>query len=265
MLTQRPRPISNGMNAKILVSAIVVLVVAVGAWFLLKNYQAPVSDAPSDASQDMGSYAYSCDNGSEFTMAPANDVSSVTISAGSQGMFTGTVTLTGDNTGTHFEGTLGTQKITFDGAGEEVRLMVGSNATICSPVANADAAPWNWGDAGEGAGSVKQDASLIVSESIVGKWQSADDAKYVREFQTGGKVQDWYDGKVVSSGTFTAFTSVNPIKVSFPLQAGTVYLQLKMSGSQADTLNFKLNTLSPEALELTYMDRGGVLKFTAVK
>ena len=253
------------MNAKILVSAIVVLVVAVGAWFLLKNYQAPVTNTQSSETEDMGSYAYTCDNGSQFTMAPADDVSSLTISAGSQGIFTGTVTLTGDNTGVHFEGMLGTQKITFDGAGEEVRLVVGAASTVCMPVANADMAPWNWGDAGEGAGSLRQDASLIVSESIVGTWQSADDVKFVREFKTGGKVQDWYDGTVVSSGTFTAFTSVNPIKVSFPLQAGTVYLQLKMSGSQAGTLNFKLNKLTPEALELTYMDRGGVLKFTAVK
>ena len=265
MLTQRPRPISNGMNMKILVSTIVVFVVAVGTWFLLKNYQAPVTNTQSSETEDMGSYAYTCDNGSQFTMAPADDVSSLTISAGSQGMFTGSVTLTGDSTVVHFEGMLGTQKITFDGAGEEVRIMVGSGSTNCSPVPSADAAPWNWGDAGEGAGSVKHDASLIVSESIVGKWQSADDAKFVREFQTGGKVQDWYDGKVVSRGTFTAFTSVNPIKVAFPVQAGTVYLQLKMSGSQADTLNFKLNTLSPDALELTYMDRGGVLRFTAVK
>ncbi|HEY4488222.1 MAG TPA: hypothetical protein VJB97_01775, partial [Candidatus Paceibacterota bacterium] len=125
--------------------------------------------------------------------------------------------------------------------------------------------PWNWGDAGEGGG-VKQDASLIVSESILGKWQSVDDEKFVREFKAGNKVDDIYEGKVVTSGMWVAFQKgVNAPEVPYPLEESTVYLQLTLTGSQADTLNFKLVKLTPDELELVYLDRGGVLRFKSVR
>ncbi|MBI2610325.1 hypothetical protein HYW60_00090 [Candidatus Kaiserbacteria bacterium] len=39
----------------------------------------------------------------------------------------------------------------------------------------------------------------------------------------------------------------------------------ELQGTRADTLNFSVNKLTPEELELTYMDRGGVLRFTKVQ
>ncbi|MBI2613080.1 hypothetical protein HYW59_04755, partial [Candidatus Kaiserbacteria bacterium] len=60
-------------------------------------------------------------------------------------------------------------------------------------------------------------------------------------------------------------TKDNPITVAFPLVADKVYIQMTMQGTQGDTLNFSLNKLTPEELELTYMDRGGVLRFKSVQ
>ncbi len=115
------------------------------------------------------------------------------------------------------------------------------------------------------SGGVKQDVTLVVGESIVGKWQSSDDAKFIREFKDDGTVADSYDGKTVSSGTFAVFTKEKPVQISLPLEAGAVYVQLTMQGTQADNLNFKVAKLTPDELQLVYLDRGGVLSFKAVK
>ena len=210
----------------------------------------------------MGTYAYACDNGSEFTMTPASDMSSIEISAGSQGMFTGTATLAAVGpSGQRFEG----NGIVFVGAGEGVQLTVGSETTNCNPVPNMESPPWNWGDAGEGGGE-KQDVALIVTESIQGKWQSIDDEKFVREFKAGDMVDDWHDGEVVSSGLWVAFEKgINAPEVPYPLEDNAVYIQMTMTGTQADTLNFKVAKLTPEELELVYMDRGGVLRFKSIE
>lgn len=249
-----------------LVAAIVLLVIIIGGgyWYVMQSGSANME--ADQVAQDLGEYAYACDNGSQFTMTPSADMSAIQIEAGSQGAFTGRVTLmqAASTAGARYEGRAMDSNVVFVGAGEEVQLTVGNDLMICNPVPSQDMAPWNWGDAGEGAG-VKQDLTVIVGESIVGKWQSTDDATFVREFQTGGKVVDSSNGKSVSSGTFVVFSKDKPVTVSFPVLADTVYVQMTMQGTQAEKLNFKVNKLTPEELELTYMDRGGVLKFKAVQ
>lgn len=243
------------MNTKILSVLFIALIAALGAWFYFNPPQQTGMGA------DMGEYAYQCENGSQFSMSPSESMAEVMLFAGSQGMFTGAVTVHKMGDGNHYEA----GNIVFSGAGEEVYLEVGSESTTCNPVPSQDMAPWNWGDAAEGGGSVQPDASLVVSESIVGKWKSVDDPKFIREFKGSDVVIDWYDGKQVSSGLFVAFEKKNAPEVAFPLQDDRVYLQLTMTGSQADTLTFSVNKLTPEELELTYMDRGGVLRFTYVQ
>src|SRR3989344_8920106 len=71
---------------KTILGVVAAVVVAGGGWYFYMNGQ-------GELQQDLGSYAYSCDNGSQFTMAPSADMSSVKLSAGSQGMFSGDVTL----------------------------------------------------------------------------------------------------------------------------------------------------------------------------
>ncbi|MBI2612569.1 MliC family protein, partial [Candidatus Kaiserbacteria bacterium] len=225
-----------------LVWVVVLIVILIGGYFVMQQSNAPVAE-------DLGTYAYTCDNGSQFTMSPSADVTSIKLSAGSQGMFTGDVTLQQKEStaGARYEGSAGDSVIVFVGAGEEVQLTVGSESAVCNPVPSTDSPPWNWGDAGEGGG-IKQDVGLIVSESIVGKWQSVDDAKFTREFKADGTAVDMYDGKDATSGTWKVFTKDNPITVAFPLVADKVYIQMTMQGTQGDTLNFSLNKLTPEEL-----------------
>lgn len=243
---------------KALMWIVVLIIILVGGYFVMQQGSAPTAE-------DFGTYAYACANGAEFAMKPSADLSSIELSAGSQGMFTGNVTLPQAASGAGgYEGSHMGNTIVFVGAGEGVQLTVGSETTICNPVPNAEMAPWNWGDAGEGGG-VKRDVGLIVSKSIVGKWQSTEDAKFTREFKDGGTAVDTYKGKNVTNGTWKVFTKENPVEVSFPIEADAVYIQMTMAGSQADKINFKLSKLTPEELELIYMDRGGVLKFKSVK
>lgn len=207
-------------------------------------------------------------------MEPSADVSSLKISATSQGMFTGNVTLTKTGPGARFEGKSPTgAAIIFTGAGETVDLMVGTEKTICNPVPNPDSPPWNWGDAVTTAGSEKPDTRLVVGESIMGKWQDTTDPKFLREFKNfsdkeySGTVTDFYDGKQVSTGTYEVYTKEYPAPMTgISLQDNTVYTRLIMSGTQTTALNFKL-TMNPmmDELSLTYLDRGGVLKFKLVQ
>ena len=123
----------------------------------------------------------------------------------------------------------------------------------------------NFGDDGDEGGSIKQDVSLIVSESIVGKWQDTTDTKFIREFKTAGVVVDSYENKEVARGSWQVFNKEKLLAVGFTLESGVTYLQLTMSGTQSAKLNFKLSKLTPEELELIYMERGGVLRFKSVK
>ncbi|MBI4068384.1 hypothetical protein HY413_03175 [Candidatus Kaiserbacteria bacterium] len=239
---------------KALMGAVILIVILIGGYYLLQQ---------GTPAEDLGTYAYTCENGSQFTMSPAADMKSIKLSAGSQGMFTGDVTLS-QVAGTRYEGNVSGSAVTFVGAGEEVQLTVGNESTVCNPVPSTESPPWNWGDPGEGGG-VKQDVGLIVSESIVGRWRSVEDDKFTREFKGDGTAVDTYEGKDVTSGSWRVFTKENPLKVAFPLEENVVYVQMTMQGTQADNLNFKLTKLTPEELELIYMDGGGVLRFKAIQ
>lgn len=232
-----------------------VLVLAGGMWYISNN--------TAGNSETFGQYAYACDGGVEFTMTPAADMSSIELFPGAGAMFA-KMTLTPDEApGARYLA----EGVEFVGIGEEVQLTVGNNKLmVCNPKPSTDMAPFNWGDMDEGEGT-QIDAAAVVSDSIVGKWRSTEDGMFVREFKDDGTVTDWYDGVSQSTGTWIAFASTSPTvpTVSYPIVENTVYLQLTMKGTQAETLNFQLSKLSPEELNMTYMDRGGVLSFTAVK
>ncbi len=113
----------------------------------------------------------------------------------------------------------------------------------------------DFGDDGEEGGSVKPGAELIVSESIVSKWVSIDDTKFTREFRADGSITDTHNGTEVLTGSWKAVAKAD----------GAVYIEVLEPGSHGEPLTFKLTKLTPEELELVYMDRGGVLRFTRVK
>lgn len=107
------------------------------------------------------------------------------------------------------------------------------------------------------------DVADAVRENIIGAWRSMDDAKFVREFKADGMVVDSYEGSADVEGEWRAFSEQSPIEVGFPLEADTAYIQITADASEL--LHFKLAKLTPEELELIYMDRGGVLRFERIQ
>ena len=115
---------------------------------------------------------------------------------------------------------------------------------------------------GEG---LEQDLAPIVAASIVGKWQSVDDEKFIREFKADGTALDTYEGEADVSATWKAFSTKSPVEVAFPIEADTAYVQMTVNTEEAQTLNFQVVKVTPEDLELIYMDRGGILVFKKVQ
>lgn len=244
--------------AKTIGGLIALVLVAAGGWYVYTHR----SPADTTEKYTLGTYSYACDNSVSFDMSPAEDLSAVKIVAKGEAPFTDfTLNRVSQSVYASEDG-----EVSFEGAGEGVTLTVGASTMRCNPIFNPETPPFNWGDSAEGAGSIQPEASLVVTESIRGKWQSTDDSKFVREFRENDVVIDYYDNEEVSRGLWVAYTKANaPRIVPFPIDASAVYLQLTMTGSQADTLNFKVSKLTPDSLQLVYMDRGGVQNYTFVQ
>lgn len=103
-----------------------------------------------------------------------------------------------------------------------------------------------------------------VSQNIVGKWQSLEDEKFIRELRADTTASDFYDGQIMTNDNWKLFTKENPVEVSFPIEEKTVYLQI-IPTDDPTPLNFKVTKLTDEDLELVYMDRGGVLIFKRIQ
>lgn len=242
---------------------VLVCILLLGVGYVM--YARPVKNAKIDVvqTQDNGAYPYVCEGGASLTMLPAEDLSFVTLVAGERAPFVGSVKLFADTSarGARFEG----GGVVMTGAGEEIQVRTNDATLVCNPVGNQEMAPFNWGDSGEGGGSEGQDLVSIVMRSIQGKWQGRDDAKFVREFNAGATYVDLYDDKNTSSGTWVVFTKEHaPGPMPFTVEGNTVYIQLTDSKNPANTLHFKLIKLTPEQLQMVYLERGGVLTFVRV-
>ena len=151
-------------------------------------------------------------------------------------------------------------------AGEEVRVTNKSagNATTCSQPFDPNNAPNNFGDLGEGGGDTP-DLAVAVTENIVGVWQSSDDESFTREFRSGGIAIDAYEGSTATEGTWLAFTNASNVETPFTQEPDTIYLEMRIGGGQDEVLYFRVVKLTSEELELTYIDRGNILRFVFVE
>jgi hypothetical protein len=237
---------------------LVVLAVILGGFVILVErgaFQKEPAPAP-----EPGDYAYRCDGGVELSVTPATDGSSVRLLPGEGSAFEESVLLfkNGDE-GARFEG----NGIILIGAGEGIRVVAGTQTLNCQPVPDAENAPYNFGDAGEGGGE-KPDLALIVTESMGGLWLDIDDAKHQRLFQADGTVIDHYEGEPDVNGTWEVYTAETAKPdVKFALQPDVAYVRITMAGSEGQATHFKLVTLTPETLELSYLDHVGTQRFNS--
>ncbi|MBP9757538.1 MAG: hypothetical protein KBD06_02970 [Candidatus Pacebacteria bacterium] len=233
-------------------AAAVIAIVFIGVVLFTQYDKAPIEQI----ADTNGSYAYTCADGVEFRMSPSSDMSSIRIIPGPNASFREAELIQKDTQ------TYGTGAFTFTGAGEHVRLITGGTTYECDPVPSQTDAPFNWGDPAEGAGA-SQDAAAAVSANIIGKWRSVQDPLFMREFFADGTVVDSYDGDPSLRQTWTAFTKQKPEASKFELMDGITYMQIKEGDDSV--LTFSVDKLTPETLEMTYVDRGNKLAFERVQ
>ncbi|MFZ2556199.1 MAG: hypothetical protein WAZ27_03980 [Minisyncoccia bacterium] len=104
----------------------------------------------------------------------------------------------------------------------------------------------------------QEDLTLIATDALIGTWQDSTDTGLVREFKTNNVFIDSRDGKVITRGEWKVFTDENAPAVSFEVKPGRVYMTMTTRDAPGDTMHIKVNNLSPEQLQLVYMDRPGM-------
>jgi len=234
----------------------IIIATVIALLFIGGGYYFSRTKTADDASSEMLlSASFACADGTHF-IAEFPDAASVRILV--DGEVTRTLPKT-EGAGQRYED--GMYAYVFAGEGVSVTDLASGVMTTCAQPLDPNNAPVNFGDAGEGAGQ-EQDIAAAVSANIVGSWQSTEDAKFTRVFNNDGTTADLYDGEAVSEGTWRTFTSVNAPDTSFPIAEGIVYLAIETT--DAETLYFSLGALTPERLELTYLDRGNLLTFTRI-
>ncbi len=277
------------MNTKTTITLLIVLLLAVGAFTYVKGTQKGAkSDSALSGQQNQQnqsanainngqgiSASFSCTDNSYFIAEFPNAESLQIIVNGNIIQTLPRV----EGTGQRFENN--THLYVFAGEEATVLYKAEKKTAICQQPQDPNNAPVNFGDRGEGGAGFQNtngtgstttidttnrpDFTTIVSESLVGIWKSTTDAKFIREFAKNGTVIDMYDGKKVTTGTWKVFMSEKPLKVTFPLERETIYVQMIASGAKGETFTFKLGKLTPDELQLTYMERGGVNTFVRVK
>ncbi len=245
------------MQRKLLVGA-AVIVLAAAAWVIYSGNQREEDTANDESFEVFASVSFMCSFGTDFIAEFPESFDRVSIIENGETVRT---LERADGTGTRFVNS----EYEYLFAGEEVNVLRTSDqfADTCMQPFDPNNAPFNFGDAAEGGGSEQPDPALVVGESIQGTWRSLDDEAFTREFRDDGTMVDRYDGEVTSTSSWQTFADVAPSEVSFPIEPNTVYIRaLEEDGMM---LHFKVVKLTPEELEMIYLEGSGTLRFSFVE
>lgn len=263
---------------KVVIAVVVIILVGAGAWLFIggesdvmnevkvEEENAEVSSVPETKetiqtsspkthvpSDLVLSASFSCKNGSYFI---AEFATSTSVNIIVDGQLIRTVASV-EGEGQRYEDA--SRLYVF--VGEEATLTNKTNntTTTCIQPFDPNNAPVNFGDDGEGAG-VAQDAKVAIRENILGKWQSDDDATFIREFKNGSVIE-WRNNEVITQGTWRVFTEADEVETSFSQADDEIYVQIVINKEEAKVRTYRINMLTPEILTLTYMEEGGTTAF----
>ncbi|MEX0917869.1 MAG: hypothetical protein WDZ93_01830 [Candidatus Paceibacterota bacterium] len=244
------------MHTKVLIGVLVALLAAAGWVIYLDNQRQLADEQMNERATPSAAVSFICADNSYFIAEFPEAFDRVSI------IVDGEVVRTlprVDGDGQRFEDT----QYVYVFAGEEVTVTnkADGSQTVCDQPFDPNNAPYNFGDAGEGAGD-RQDAVDATRANIVGVWRSMDDASFTRTFSANGTVLDEYDDAVTSTGSWEMFVDTTAPDVAFTLEPDTVYLRIM---DDTEAFHYTVSKLTPEELELIYMERGGALRFTRVE
>lgn len=106
----------------------------------------------------------------------------------------------------------------------------------------------------------------VIAAALTGTWQSLNDTKFTREFDTDGRMIDRYEGEQGEDleGHWALFlgSAPPPGLGGQHFEPKVVYLKVDQNG---DVLLFALTGLTRADLRMVYLQRGNVLAFTRLK
>jgi hypothetical protein len=125
---------------------------------------------------------------------------------------------------------------------------------------------WKFGYPGLQSASVSDavaaPAASSVAELIVGTWTSTDDASYKITFSADMTLSEQYGTSTVTHGTYSFAASPAGYvgdEVDTPSGQPNDYLLQEIDGER---YAYRVVSVTPERLELSYLERGNTLSFT---
>lgn len=98
--------------------------------------------------------------------------------------------------------------------------------------------------------------------TVIGTWQSVDNSKFLREFQSDGTMIDVYDNQIIDEAVWSPFTKNNPVATEYPLEPGAIYIQTTgKNGIQ----QMKIVSVASSSLELLYLGQTKTVKFIRLR
>lgn len=190
-----------------------------------------VVDAPSTMTA-----SFECTDATKFTVEfPTEDEASIKV----DGKVVRTLSYVGP--GLTFDGPGYTYAFSKEGA--TVTDKATKKKVTCTQPAGAEVV--DFGDA-----NAKQDATSIIKTSLTGKWKGLDAVTSSIEFTTSGTaVETDAAGQTTLSGKYTLFTKANAPK-GFVAQANIVYIQIKGTGTNTQTVYYKVGEIEADMLIL---------------
>ncbi len=124
-------------------TGIVIIALILSGYFFWQAHTAPTT-VKGKSAFTFGDYAYRCSDGTEFTMSPASDMTSILITPVSNvERISQTILSKVEGTTTAaYEG----DGLSFVAHGETVQLSMSTFTTTCNPVVSQTEAPFNFGD-----------------------------------------------------------------------------------------------------------------------
>lgn len=125
----------------------------------------------------------------------------------------------------------------------------------------AGAAFWRFGYMPFQKAEVSSVLSPSATELIIGTWTSVDDASYQMTFAPNGALTELYAAENIATGTYTfAPSPIGYVEEDFSAtDEAANYLLEDIDGER---YAYRIQVVSPERLELVYLERGNTLSFT---
>ena len=229
-----------------LLSGIAILILAAGGWYAYRNY--------ANTGGGEALYAYECENGMQFSLAPASDYASVRVFPGEGASFPEQTLPYRNNVAGMLYSSL---QIGMVAEGDAITLGLMTGTTTCRAVSD-DKLDWGSID----ATTISPDPSLTIADNLIGAWQRTDDTSLMREFKSDGTYIDRRGNAEVARGLWYAFSDKNAPPVPFDLAENRVYLQIADTDGVA---YLQVASMTLASVVLVYMDRPGVLTYNLIQ